>query len=137
MPNIRKNAMKKYNISPYRYMELYYYCLQYQEWKDELLYNTSNIKAIDTSDGSTSGYAKSDVIEKLAIRRKELEDKCDLIESSAREADKDIQEYIIKSVTNEGITYNYLKTIMNIPCGERQWYEIRRKFYWILSKKMK
>ncbi len=117
-------------------MELYYYCLQYQEWKDELRYNSSNLKAINTSEGTTSVYT-SDGIEKLAIRRIDLEAKCELIESSAREADSEIQDYIIKAVTNEGITYHYLKTIMNIPCGQRQWYEIRRKFYWILSKKMK
>ena len=136
MPNIRKNAMRKYNISPYRYMELYYYCLQYQEWKDELRYNTSNIKSINTSEAATPGYT-SDAIEKLAIRRMELEEKCKIIEESAKEADNEIMDYILKAVTNEGITYNYLKTIMNIPCGHNQWYEIRRKFYWILSKKMK
>lgn len=136
MPNIRKNAMRKYNISPYRYMELYYYCLQYNEWKDELRYSASNLKAVNTSEGTASGYT-SDAMEKLAIRRVDLESKCELIESAAVEADSEIQDYIIKAVTNEGITYHYLKTIMNIPCGQRQWYETKRKFYWILSRKMK
>lgn len=59
-----------------------------------------------------------------------------MIEESAKQADHQLYKYILKAVTEEGITYKYLKTVMNIPAGRNYFYEKRRKFYYILSKKL-
>jgi len=113
MPNVRPINEKKYQISKRRFAELYNFCLQYNEWKDELQYKTDNPSA---------------------DRRKELSDKCKLVEQTAIEAGPDIYPYLFKAVTND-LSYNYLKTVMGIPCGKDMYYDRRKKFYWLLSQK--
>ena len=135
MPNVRNTSLKKYNISPHRFMELYYYCLQYNEWKDELRYKCDAVRSVEITDMPIT-HGNSDSTQKLAVRRAELSNKCKLIEDTAKEADADIYQYILKAVTNERITYKYLSTIMNIPCGKDMYYDRRRKFYWLLSQKI-
>jgi len=135
MPNVRSTSMKKYNISPHRFMELYHFCLQYNEWKDELAYKCDGVKSIQISD-MPGAHSNSDTTNDIAIRRAALSEKGELIEKTAMEADADIHKYILKAVTNEGITYNYLHTVMGIPCGKDMYYDRRRRFYWLLSKKI-
>lgn len=134
-PNIRSTSLKKYDISAHRFLELYHFCLQYNEWQDELKYKTDTVKSIEVSD-MPSAHSNADATQQLAIRRAQLTSKCELVEQTAIEADADIYPYILKAVTNEGITYKYLKSIMNIPCGKDMYYDRRRKFYWLLSQKI-
>lgn len=126
---------EKYNISRHRFAQLYHFCLQYPEWRDELKYKTDNVCSVEITDMPTAHNNESNV-EKLAIRRAQLESKCKLIEQTAMEADPDIYQYLIKAVTCECISYNYLRTYMGIPCGKNYYYDKRRKFYYLLSKKI-
>lgn len=134
MPNVRPISEKKYQISKKRFAELYYFCLQYNEWMDELKYNTDTVRSINISNMPKS-YRNSDPTQTLAIRRVNLQKKCELIRQAAAETDGEIYAYIMKAVTNEGITYNYLKEFMDIPCGKDLYYDRRRRFFWILSNK--
>ena len=134
MPNVRSTSLKKYDISSHRFMELYHFCLQYNEWKQELREHSDTLHSAEIT-GMPKGSGHSDATAKLAMRRVELMRKCELIEQTAREAEPDIAEYIIKAVTNEGITFNYLHQMMNIPCGKDYYYERRKRFYWLLSQK--
>lgn len=70
------------------------------------------------------------------MRRAELRRKCELIEQTAIEADPEIYEYIIKGVSNDWATYPYMQTVMKIPCSRNTYYNRRRKFFWLLSKKI-
>lgn len=133
--NVRPINEKKYNISKHRFSELYHFCLQYPEWKDELKYKTDNVNSIEITD-MPSSHNKESSVEKLAIRRAQLEEKCKLIEQTAFEADNQLHQYILKAVTCEHISYNYLRMVMNIPCGKKMWYDRRRKFYYLLSQKI-
>lgn len=135
MSKIRTLNEDKYNISKHRFKELYYFCLQYDEWKDELKYKTDNLKSQELSSTPIS-HSNSSTVENLAIRRQQLESKCKLIEQTAMETDTELYQYIIKAVTNEYVTYKYLQTIMNIPCSRNTYYDRRRKFYYLLSKKI-
>ena len=135
MGKVRPLNNKRYEISKHRFYELYHHCLQYNEWKDELRYTTDTVKSIQISDmphGSGVGNPTSN----LAMRRVMLSDKVDLIENTAKEADADIWQYIVKDVTNENISYTYLSQIMNIPCGKNYYYDKRRKFFYLLAKKI-
>lgn len=135
MANVRNTILKKYNISSHRFMELYHLCLQYNEWKDELKYKRDAVKSIEITDMPVT-HGNSDSTSALAIRRAGLSRKCELIEQTAIEADGDIYQYILKAVTNEGISYNYLREVCGIPCGKNYYYDKRRKFYWLLSSKI-
>lgn len=64
-----------------------------------------------------------------------LEQNCRLIEQTAIEADSDIYQHIFKAVTEEDVTFQYLKMIMEILCERKMYYDRQRKFYWLLSRK--
>lgn len=136
MGNVRPLSQSKYGISKNRFFELYYWCLQYGEWKNELKYLTNTVGVIEITDITTNSNS-SDSTQKLSMRRGGLEQNCQLIEQTAIEADSDIYQYIIKAVTEEEVTYQYLKLIMEIPCGKDMYYDRRRKFYWLLDKRKK
>lgn len=138
MPKLPRDAnYRKYNISKNRFRELYYYALQYQEWKDELRYKYDTAKAITYSDMPKAPQnGAGDPTFEAAARCSDLQHKIDTIEKSARLADEQLYPYILKAVTNEGITYNYLYMHCGIPCGSNTFYDRRRRFYWILDKNL-
>lgn len=133
--NVRPINEKKYDISKHRFLELYHFCMQYNEWKDELKYKKDTVRSIEVTD-MPAGHGNGDVTANLAVRRAELQRKCELIEQTAIEADPDIYQYIIKGVTTEYATYRYLREIAGMPCGKNMYYDRRRKFFFLLSKKM-
>lgn len=135
MGNVRPINEKKYDISKHRFLELYHFCMQYNEWKDELKYKTDTVKSIEVTDMPTS-RGSGNATASLAIRRAELQKKCELIEQTAIEADPDIYQYIIKGVTTDYATYKYLSQVLGMPCGKDMYYNRRRKFYWLLSNKI-
>lgn len=136
MPDIRPINQDKYKISKHRFLELYHFCMQYQEWKNELKYLTDTVKSIDYS-GEIKGTGTGSVTEQLAIRRSELRKKCELIERTAIEADSEIYPYILEGVTTDYASYKYLREIKGIPCCKNVYYDRRKKFYWLLSRKNK
>ena len=133
--NVRPLNERKYNISKHRFAEVYHFCLQYSEWKDELKYKTDNLNGVQIT-GMPTAHSGVSSVETLAIRRAILEGKCKVIEQTAIETDSEIYQYILKAVTNEFISYNYLYTVMGIPCSRNTWYERRRKFYYLLAEKI-
>lgn len=133
--NVRPINEKKYDISKHRFLELYHFCMQYSEWKDELKYKKDTVRSIEVTDMPTS-HGNGDATANLAVRRAELQRKCELIKQTAIEADPDIYQYIIKGVTTEYATYRYLREIAGMPCGKNMYYDRRRKFFFLLSKKM-
>lgn len=128
---------KQYNISKHRFYELYHFCLQYREWKDMLKYKIDTVKSPSVTDMPIAKGGTSDKTSNLAIDRADISKKIDLVERTAFDTDEYMAPYIIKAVTNEGITYDYLSTRMNIPCSKNTWYKIRRKFYYNLNENMK
>ena len=134
MGNIRPLNHSKYGISKNRFKELYYWCLQYSEWRDELRYKTDTVRSIEITAIPTA-HGNRDATQNLAIRRAQLTQNCKIIEQTAIEADPDLYQYLLKAVTDEEVTYRYLKMVMGIPCGKKMYYDRRRKFYWLLSQR--
>lgn len=46
--------------------------------------------------------------------------------------DKELSSYILKAVT-EGYSYFNLKARLEIPCSKDIYYELYRRFFWLLS----
>ena len=74
--------------------------------------------------------------EQLAIKRTELEQKCKIIEQTAIETDAELYQWILEGVTSDYATYRYLRDAKGMPCCKNVYYEQRRRFYWLLSKKI-
>ena len=55
-----------------------------------------------------------------------------MIEKAALDADECLYPYILKAVT-EGLSYTYLKSKTDIPCGKDMYYDRYRRFFWILD----
>lgn len=123
----------KYYIDKHRYYELKHFCLQYKEWKKEYALSNESIIFASSIDGLPRGGNTSDLTAKYAMRKAMYAERIHLIESAAMEADEALYKYILRAVT-EGLSYNYLKTNLNIPCGRDMYYDRYRRFFWLLSE---
>ena len=133
MANVRMLNKEKYNISNYRFKELYYFCLQYNEWREKLIEKRHPLKGMEYS-GTPSSGVPGDPTANIAILCADLSHKCMIIESAARLADPELYDYIIYAVTQEHITFKYLKMQKGIPCERDRYYNSRRKFYFYLDQ---
>lgn len=130
-PEISKN--NKYYIDKHRHYELKHFCLQYPIWKRTYAALLDLSIASSYMTGMPSGGGLSDTTAKSAIRRTYYADKIKLVEETAKEADPYLYEYILKAVT-EGLSYTYLRTIMQMPCGRDMFYDRYRRFFWLLNE---
>ncbi len=126
-PELSKS--NKYWIDRHRYYELKHFCLQYFSWKEFV--------------NATDGLSKrpdlcifvsdvSDPTAQAAITREHYLEKMQLVQKCAFEADPVIGEYIFKAVIY-GLSYDKLNARVEIPCGKDMYYELYRKFFWILN----
>ena len=127
-PEVSKN--NQYYISRHRYYELKHFCLQYPEFKR--IYNAMCEKI----PGGIIQICKDDVVrvDKSAELRQRYLDKIELIESTARMLDPVLGKYVLKGVT-EGLPYTYFRMKENIPCCKDLYYELYRKFFYVLDKR--
>lgn len=133
MSSIRPEISKKkpYWISRHRYYELKHYCMQYHEW--QYLYLTCD-GVMAAGLGLPSGNPYKDPVGKsVVIRDRYLRD-MKLVEDAAEMTDHVIGRYIFLAVT-EGRSYENLRTTLEIPCCKDVYYELYRKFFYILSQK--
>jgi len=127
-------------IDKFAFRTAYYFALQYPKWKCQYSETISaTIKAVDYND-MPYGTGTGDPTARIALRSSILRSNIELVESTALTAGRDIAEYLLYAVTNEGITYNYLRggrcKLGRIPCGRNQYYQMRRLFYYLLSQKL-
>ena len=123
----------KYWIDKHRHYELKHFCLQYPSWRKAYV-AVVELSAASTSMSEVFSTASpSDITAKCAIKKAYLSEKINLIEQTALEADPYLYPYLLKAVT-EGLSYTYLRTKMNMPCGKDMYYDRYRKFFWLLSE---
>ncbi len=124
---MRQWALKldEYGISKSEYEELKAFCRRYDEKRAEaadMLYRTTGKLT-----GMPRGSNTSDPVCAAAVQRDRLLRDCEMIEQAAIAASGDLYAYILRNVTrDEGIT------ALKPPCGRRQFYEARRKFFFLL-----
>lgn len=123
----------RYYINKHRHYELKHFCLQYPIWKRTYIEIEDVELATSSFERTPSCSLPSDPTAKQAIMKARLIDRIKMIEKIAREADEYLYDYILKAVT-EGLSYTYLKTRLNIPCGKDMYYDRYRRFFWLLNK---
>lgn len=126
----------KYWIEKHRYYELKHFCLQYPLWK----------KAYESFDGFAERtyvapiISKTNTISEPVHRSVEAREQfyiwMNLVEGAARGTDETLYSYILEGIT-KGIAYDYLKLKRGIPCCRSTYYELYRKFFWILHHSRK
>lgn len=129
---MRTYVPNNYEITKNRYLELLHFCRQYNELKKKLT-DCYGVGSPILSDLPRGG-AKTSVVERQAERASKYRDKIDKIERAARQASDGSREIYIAIIRNvaSGVTYEH----MSVPCGRKQFYEIRRRFFWLLDKEV-
>ena len=130
---VRSEVSKKnkYWIEKHRYYELKHFCLQYPIWKKAL--NSLEGLAKKPMDEFIFSGVKGDPTEKCAEARTFYANRMKIIEKSAAMTDPVIGIYILEGVT-QGSSYTTLNTKHNLPCCKDVYYELYRKFFYILNK---
>lgn len=121
----------RYWIDRHRHYELKHFCLQYPTWKK--IYSDEPIISSSISERFSDNAIPGDPTGKQATRKVYYLEKIKLIERAAIEADAELHNYILKAVT-EGLSYSYLKSKLDIPCGKDLYYDRYRRFFWVLSE---
>lgn len=123
----------KYWIDRHRYYELKHFCLQYPTWKETYrMYENPQISS-SSFEQIRSSNVPSDPTSRHAILKAQYGERIDMIEKAAKRADEELHNYILKAIT-EGLSYTYMKTKMDIPCGKDMYYDRYRRFFWILDQ---
>ena len=122
-----------YYLPRHRYYELKHFCLQYPTWRkayehlNALSARPYDIEAIEKS-------RVSDPTAKIATSKVFFSERTRMIIETAEETDADLARYILHGVTEE-LTYDILEARYEIPCSRAKYYELYRKFFWLLDKK--
>lgn len=125
------SAKNRYWINKHRYYELKHFCLQYPQWK-KLYFMTDSITR-PSLDELRLSKSPGNPTERCALEKMFYSDRMNLVEKITDEVDPIIGRYLLKGVT-EGVSYDFLKLKLSIPCCKDTYYKLYRQFFWLLDK---
>ena len=67
------------------------------------------------------------------MKRTYLTNRIKMLEDVAQATDKLIGPYILKGVT-EGRSYDQLSAYKQVPCSKDTYYDLYRRFFWLLDQ---
>lgn len=123
----------KYWIDKHRHYELKHFCLQYPSWKRAYEEFSDPSIPLSTIERVPTSNIPGDPTAKRVLMKARYQERINLLESIAKEADRYLWRYILKAVT-ENLSYTYLKSKLDIPCGRDMYYDRYRRFFWLLSE---
>lgn len=123
----------KYWIDKHRYYELKHFCLQYPIWKKAYAALDGLAKPSNDPVVSSNKRHTSDPTAKCVEARIFYSERIEMLERIAAETDPELGNYILQAVTM-GLSYDILKARLEIPCCKDVYYDLYRKFFWLLSK---
>lgn len=132
---IRAEVSKKnkYWIEKHRYYELKHFCLQYPIWKAAY----HSLDGLSGRPGDLQMFSRTntcnDPTTKCAEAMLFYSQRMAMIENAAKLTDEVIGKYVLKGVT-EGKSYELLQISCGVPCNKNTYYELYRRFFWILNK---
>lgn len=124
----------EYYVPHHRFMELKYFCLQYDYWKERI----EEIDGFPTANFSGEKNLKniSNPVLHTVERREEYQHNIDLIDEAVKLADESIYGYLIAAIT-KGVSYYGLRCYQGMPSCKEKYYIAYRKFFFILDKTRK
>lgn len=125
-----------YWLEKHRYYELKHFCLQYPIWKKAY----SSLDGLATSPSYSlmfiAANTLSDPTASCAIEKTFYSKRLDMVKGVAKATDPILADYILKAIT-EGWSYDILKARLDVPCCKDVYYDLYRRFFWLLSKERK
>lgn len=130
-PEISEN--NKYWIEKHRYYELRHFCLQYPIWKKA----HAALSGLSKRPADLELFIRTNKVDdptaQCAIARTFYTERINMVETTARSADVELADYILRGVTEE-VSYDWLRNRMSIPCSRDTYYDRYRRFFWLLNK---
>lgn len=130
---IRPEVSKRneYWIPKHRYYELKHFCLQYNDWLEA--YNSIELYYRSITGERVSRSSIADPVFTAVDKRLYFKERIDMVKKAAILTDNILSSYILEAVTND-LGYTYLKSRLAIPCSKDVYYELYRKFFYILNE---
>lgn len=122
-PRTKISKKNPYWVSRHRFLELYHFSLQYNDWLREIA-STAYLPA----------EPEFDPTGEIGVKLTKLTSDCMLVKQCCMEADIELWKYIFKGVT-EGVSYDTLRSKYHIPCGKDYYFTRWRKYFWLLSNR--
>lgn len=123
------STKSKWYLERHRYYELKHFTMQCPSWRKEL-------RDLDGWKGREldifAGQQPGNPTEQTAIRRAFYQDRIEMLEKAAKETDECLGPRILEGVI-AGKSYDALNAMTRIPCCKDVYYELYRKFFYILS----
>lgn len=120
--------LDKYNIDKELYRELRARSRRYDSMVAELQGVRQGFNSHEIT-GMPRDSSPGDPTSRRALRAITLRKSVEEIEQAALAADGTLHEQILNNVTR-GVRYED----MDVPCGRRQFYETRRKYFWCYAQ---
>lgn len=131
---IPKNKKSKYYITKEDYLTALHWCRRYPQWKRELAEIPITVSSSSFDKPIVSSSPSGSQVENIAMQRVEISEKVMKLENTIALVAPELFRFLLLGVTR-GYTYEQLRK-EGIPCGHRQYYEARRRFYYYISKKI-
>ena len=131
-PELSENS--EYQVGRHRYYELKHFCLQYPLWKQERAALEGLARHELGWAASTGTGQVSDPTAACVEKREFYSQRIAMVEDAARETDAVVGEYILFAIVN-GLSYEMLRLRKNVPCGKSLYYQLYRRFFWLLDQK--
>lgn len=132
---IRPEVSQKnpYWLERHRYYELKHFCMQYPIWKQA--YASLDGLHAARMDGIVAGKINTvgNPTERCAEAMLFYADRMRMVEQAAKEADDALSSFLVLAVT-QGVSYEHLKAKLEIPCSRDKYYELYRRFFYLLHK---
>lgn len=122
----------RYWIDRHRYYELKHFCLQYSLWKKAY----ASLDGMNDRPTCLTGIHTTNLgnpTEQCAMSKLFYLERIEMIERIAKKTDESLSSYILMGVT-KGISYDHLKARFEIPCCKDTYYNLYRRFFWLLDK---
>lgn len=123
-----------YWIEKHRYYELKHFCLQYPIWKRA--YESIDGLAKRPLDVIIFSNGTGDPTVRAAEAMLFYSERMEMLEKIARETDPELGNYIFKGIIN-GVSFDLLNSQINVPCCKDRYYELYRRYFWLLNKARK
>lgn len=124
----------QYYIPREDYLTAIHYALRYPLWVAEMQTNADTRGAIRYDKDRVQTSNDFDSTQAVGIKRVELSEKIKIVEDTIEES-ADGMNYYLRLGVCYGLTFDQLKG-KGIPCERKKYYQIRRKFYALLSTKI-
>ena len=126
----------KYYIPKHRRLELAHFCRQYPDWVNEHIWLRFNPQNTNFDMSGVHSGGEADVTAETAMELAYLSRNMDVVSKAARATDPIVGDYIFQAAIR-GLSYDELNAFQKVPCCRNEFYELYRKFFWILDRSQK